>query len=119
VYSFKDGNAAMNTNNPADKTLEEIQADWAFDKLDELLEAATWKRGVVILKPGKNIIYCYDLEMLTRELNTLAEQYVQQKFRQTSGSYEDVVHNILEEYEEELARANIVKRARSRYKKAQ
>ena len=92
----------MNTNNV------ESQEDWAFDKLDYLLDNAVWKRGAVILKPAKNTIYCYDTAMLRRELLELAAYYVRMKFKQCDCSFDGVVSNILEEYEEELAKYGIV-----------
>lgn len=99
--------------------LQEQQADWAFDKLDDLLEKATWRRGVVTLKHGKSAVYCYDVDMLARELATLAEHYVQLKYKQTVINIEDVVDNILDEFSDEITQYQIYRRQRARYKKAQ
>lgn len=92
----------MNTNNV------ESQQDWAFDRLDDLMDTAVWKRGSVMLKPGKSTIYCYDVPMLRRELLVLAANYVRIKFKQCDCSFDGVVSNILEEYELELAKYNIL-----------
>lgn len=92
----------MNTNNV------ESQQDWAFDRLDDLMDTAVWKRGSVMLKPGKSTIYCYDVPMLRRELLDLAMTYVRMRFKQCDCSFDGVVSNILEEYELELTKYNIL-----------
>lgn len=92
----------MNTNNV------ESQQDWAFDRLDDLMDTAVWKRGSVMLKPGKSTIYCYDVPMLRRELLALALNYVRAKFKQCDCSFDGVVSNILEEYELELTKYGIL-----------
>jgi len=92
----------MNTNNV------ESQQDWAFDRLDDLMDTAVWKRGSIMLKPGKSIIYCYDVPMLRRELLDLAANYVRIRFKQCDCSFDGVVSNILEEYELELTKYNIL-----------
>lgn len=97
----------MNTDNV------ESQQDWAFDRLDDLMDTAVWKRGSIILKPGKSTIYCYDVPMLRRELLELAANYVRIKFKQCDCSFDGVVSNILEEYELELTKYGIL-RTRSR-----
>lgn len=96
---------AMNTRN---KDVD-AQEDWAFDKLDELMDTAVWTNSLVTLRPGKNTIYCYDLDMLGRELLDLAVLYVNAKFKRCDARLDDVVSNILEEYETELTNHNIVK----------
>jgi len=100
-------------------TLRDQQEDWAFDKLDDLLEKATWRRGVVMLKYGKSVVYCYDVDMLARELSALAEHYVQLKFKQTVICIEDVVDNILDEFSDEITQHQLYRRQRAPYKKAQ
>ena len=102
LYAHGTERYVMNTNNV------ESQQDWAFDKLDELMDTAVWKRGSVMLKPGKSIIYCYDVPMLRRELLELAISCVRTKFKQCDCSFDGVVSNILEEYEVELARYGIL-----------
>jgi hypothetical protein len=92
----------MNTNNV------ESQQDWAFDRLDDLMDTAVWKRGSIMLKPGKSTIYCYDVPMLRRELLDLAANYVRIRFKQCDCSFDGVVSNILEEYELELTKYNIL-----------
>ena len=93
----------MNTNNVV------AQEDWAFDKLDELLDKAVWKKGAVILKPQKNTIYCYSVEMLRNQLLSIAAAVVKQKFKQCDATLDDVVDNILEEYSQECREFILIK----------
>jgi hypothetical protein len=107
LYAHGTERQVMNTDNV------ESQQDWAFDRLDDLMDTAVWKRGSIILKPGKSTIYCYDVPMLRRELLELAANYVRIKFKQCDCSFDGVVSNILEEYELELTKYGIL-RTRSR-----
>lgn len=91
----------------------DTQEDWVFDKLDGLLDTATWRRGQVILKPNKSIIYCYNLDALRRELTEIARYYATAKFKPYLGGVDDIVANILEEYEVELTKYNIIKSRRT------
>jgi hypothetical protein len=108
VYANRTERHVMTTENV------ESQQDWAFERLDDLMDTALWKRGSVVLKPGKSIIYCYDVPMLRRELLALAANYVRIKFKQCDCSLDDVVSNILEEYELELSKYGIYTRSRQR-----
>lgn len=92
----------------------ELQEDWVFDKLDGLLDNATWKRGQVILKPNKSTIYCYNLDALRRELTDLARNYATARFKTYLGDLDDIVANILEEYEVELTKYNIIRSKKMR-----
>jgi len=102
LYAHGTERYVMNTDNV------ESQQDWAFDRLDDLMDTAVWKRGSVMLKPGKSTIYCYDVPMLRRELLELAANYVRAKFKQCDCAFDGVVSNILEEYELELAKYGIL-----------
>lgn len=100
------------------------QEDWAFDKLDALLDDATWKRNLVVLKPNRSILFCYSVAQLRNELMQLAEQVVHARFKQCDADLKPVIENLIEEFDEEISKTFMLSQEnkqynRQRFKKAQ
>lgn len=109
----------MHVVTSSQKSLVELQEDLAFDKLDEVLDTAQWQRGVVIINHGNRVVYCYDMEMLERELAIIAVEAVRAQYNNCNINAGFLVTNILDEYSKELYKAQIFRRNRRKFKKAQ
>ena len=97
----------------------DAQEEHAFDLMDDLLDTASWRQGVVVLKTPKTLFFCYDIPKLRRALTELALAAVNQKFKQCDCDLDPVVQNAIDEYSKELRRFRIFERTPARLQKAQ
>jgi len=99
----------------------ENQEQLAFDTMDDLLERATWKKGLVVLKTPRTVYFCYDITKLRAALTELANAAVLTKYNKCVAVLKPVVENIIDEYAEELKEFRVFERRIPKriYKKAQ
>jgi hypothetical protein len=97
----------------------EAQEELAFNTMDDLLDTASWRRGVVVIKTNKTVFFCYDVAQLRSALLELALSVVKNKFKQCDADLGPVVDNALDEYSEELKQYKLFEKPRMRFKKAQ
>ena len=83
------------------------QEEWAFDALDEALDAAVWRPGSVQLAAPNTLYFCYDIPKLKAALKEMATSAVARKYARCNINVDPVVTNIIEEYAHELNRYNI------------
>jgi hypothetical protein len=76
--------------------------DAAFDVMDRMLEDADFRRGVIVLYSGEDAAYCHTIYTLKTKLREAVTSYMQWKYKKVPKKLEEVIENIVEEYDDEI-----------------
>lgn len=76
--------------------------DIAFTIMDYLMNNAEYKEGHLILHHGRDMVYCYDMPSLRRELQEIASNVLTKRQKQIPADMGEILDNALEEYAKEV-----------------